>query len=119
MGGAAEEQPLRSHECREPETRSPPRQAPDGVTPLFRGERHPEIQRERAKKRLQQQEKITSDCHLNKKRRLESREQKKKKQGRHEAKKRERKISVRSKSRISKKKRDRDRDMDTETETET
>ena len=56
--GAAEEQPLRSHECREPETRSPPRQAPDGVTSLFRGERHPEIQRERAKKRLQQQEKI-------------------------------------------------------------
>ena len=55
--GAAEEQPLRSHECREPETRSPPRQAPDGVTSLFRGERHPEIQRERAKKRLQQQEK--------------------------------------------------------------
>ena len=33
--GAAEEQPLRSHECREPETRSPPRQAPDGVTSLF------------------------------------------------------------------------------------
>ena len=31
--------------------------------------------------------KLTSNCHLNKKRRLDSREQKKKKQGRHEAKK--------------------------------